>query len=65
MWRNAEMALARAKAAGAGQVELFGASDEAPEGGPAELFGAGDDTGTGEPEQAPAEAAASQQSGAA
>ena len=27
VWRNAEMALARAKAAGDGQVELFGAAD--------------------------------------
>jgi hypothetical protein len=44
---------------------MFGVSDEAPEGGQVEMFGAGDDTGTGEPEQAPAEAAASQQSGAA
>jgi diguanylate cyclase (GGDEF)-like protein/PAS domain S-box-containing protein len=82
MWRNAEMALARAKAAGGAQVEMFnagddtatagagqagmfGAGDEAAEGAQAGMFGAGDDTGTGEPEQAPADAAASQQSGAA
>jgi diguanylate cyclase (GGDEF)-like protein/PAS domain S-box-containing protein len=82
VWRNAEMALTRAKAAGDGQVEMFGAvdeaatagagqvemlgvSDEAPEAGQVEMFGAGDGTGTGEPEQASAEAAASQQSGAA
>jgi diguanylate cyclase (GGDEF)-like protein/PAS domain S-box-containing protein len=82
VWRNAEMALARAKAAGGGQVELFSAGDEAttagagqadmfgsgdqaPEGEQADMFGAGDGTGTGEPGQTPAEAAASQQSGAA
>jgi diguanylate cyclase (GGDEF)-like protein/PAS domain S-box-containing protein len=70
VWRNAETALARAKAAGGGQVEMFSAGDgatgdEATEDGPAEMFGAGDDTGTGEPDQASAEAAASQQSGAA
>ena len=53
----------RAKAAGAGQVEMFSASDESAEGGQVEMLGAG--TGTGEPEQASAEAAASQQSGAA
>ena len=43
MWRNAEMALARAKAAGAGQVELFGASDEAATAGAGQagMFGAG------------------------
>src|SRR5258708_581461 len=34
VWRNAEMALARAKAAGGGQVELFGADDDAGAGGP-------------------------------
>jgi diguanylate cyclase (GGDEF)-like protein/PAS domain S-box-containing protein len=66
VWRNAETALARAKAAGGGQVEMFSAGDEAARDGPAgRVFGAGDDTGTGKPEQAPAEAAASQQSGAA
>jgi diguanylate cyclase (GGDEF)-like protein/PAS domain S-box-containing protein len=65
VWRNAEMALTRAKAAGDGQVEMFGVSDEAPEGGHAEMLGAGDGTGTGQPEQAPAEAAASPQCGAA
>jgi len=46
VWRNAEMALGRAKAAGGGQVELFGAGDDA---------GARDD-----PVQAPAEAATPQ-----
>jgi diguanylate cyclase (GGDEF)-like protein/PAS domain S-box-containing protein len=49
VWRNAEVALARAKAAGGARVELFGA-----EGG----------VSTGDPGQAPAEAA-SQQPGAA
>jgi diguanylate cyclase (GGDEF)-like protein/PAS domain S-box-containing protein len=67
VWRNAEMALARAKAAGDGQVEMFSAGDDAATAGAGqtEMFGAGDGTGTGGPEQAPAEAAASQQSGAA
>jgi diguanylate cyclase (GGDEF)-like protein/PAS domain S-box-containing protein len=50
MWRNAETALARAKAAGGGRVEMFGADEPA---GP-------DDQGP-----APAEAAASPQPGAA
>ena len=45
VWRNAEVALARAKAAGGGRVELFGAGDE---------------PGAGEPGQDPAEAAAPQ-----
>jgi diguanylate cyclase (GGDEF)-like protein/PAS domain S-box-containing protein len=49
VWRDAEVALARAKAAGGGRVELFGAVDE---------------PGGGESGQAPAEAAA-QQPGAA
>jgi diguanylate cyclase (GGDEF)-like protein/PAS domain S-box-containing protein len=62
VWRNAETALVRAKAAGAGQIEMFSASDESAEGGRVEMLGAG--TGTGEPAQASAEAA-SQQSGAA
>jgi predicted signal transduction protein with EAL and GGDEF domain len=62
VWRNAETALVRAKAAGAGQIEMFSASDESAAGGRVEVLGAG--TGTGEPEQASAEAA-SQQSGAA
>ncbi len=44
------MALARAKAAGGGQVELFGADDDA---------------GAGDPGPEPAQAAASQQPGAA
>jgi diguanylate cyclase (GGDEF)-like protein/PAS domain S-box-containing protein len=74
VWRNAEMALARAKAAGGGQVEMFGAGDEpappasaGPTGisGQAGIFSAGDETSTGGLEQAPAEAAASQQPGAA
>jgi diguanylate cyclase (GGDEF)-like protein len=63
VWRNAEMALVRAKAAGGGQVELFNAHAEDAEDGKAEIFGADEDAG--EPEQAPAEAAASQQPGAA
>jgi diguanylate cyclase (GGDEF)-like protein/PAS domain S-box-containing protein len=50
VWRNAETALARAKAAGGGQVELFGADG---------------DTGAAGPAETPAEAAASPQSGAA
>src|SRR6516164_1020441 len=50
MWRNAETALARAKAAGGGRVEMFGASDPA---------------GPDDQEPAPAEAAASPQPGAA
>jgi diguanylate cyclase (GGDEF)-like protein/PAS domain S-box-containing protein len=50
MWRNAETALARARAAGAGRVEMFGADD------PAGADGRG---------PAPAEAAASPQPGAA
>jgi diguanylate cyclase (GGDEF)-like protein len=50
-WRNAEIALARAKAAGGAQVEMFGTDDEA---------GAAGDAG-----QEPAEAAASPQPGAA
>ena len=33
MWRNAETALARARAAGAGRVEMFGADDPAGAGG--------------------------------
>ena len=82
VWRNAETALARAKAAGGAQVEMFGdggntatagagqagmagAGDEAAESAQAGIFGGGDDTGTGEPEQTPAEAAASRQPGAA
>jgi diguanylate cyclase (GGDEF)-like protein len=50
VWRNAEVALARAKAAGRGRVELFGAED---------------DGSAADPGQAPAEAAASPQPGAA
>jgi len=50
MWRNAESALARAKAAGGGHVEMFGADDPA---------------GTDGQGPAPAEAAASPQPGAA
>ena len=50
MWRNAESALARAKAAGGGRVEMFGADDPA---------------GTDGQGPAPAEAAASPQPGAA
>jgi diguanylate cyclase (GGDEF)-like protein/PAS domain S-box-containing protein len=50
MWRNAETALARAKAAGGGRVEMFGAGEPAVT----------DDQGP-----APAEAAASPQPGAA
>jgi hypothetical protein len=50
MWRNAETALARAKAAGGGRVEMFGADDPAGSGGQV---------------PAPAEAAASPQPGAA
>jgi diguanylate cyclase (GGDEF)-like protein/PAS domain S-box-containing protein len=50
MWRNAETALARARAAGAGRVEMFAADDPA---------------GTGGQGPAPAEAAASPQPGAA
>jgi diguanylate cyclase (GGDEF)-like protein/PAS domain S-box-containing protein len=50
MWRNAETALARAKAAGGGRVEMFGASELA---------------GPDDQEPAPAEAAASPQPGAA
>jgi diguanylate cyclase (GGDEF)-like protein/PAS domain S-box-containing protein len=50
VWRNAETALARAKAAGGGQVELFGADDDA---------------GAGDPAPERAQAAASQQPGAA
>jgi diguanylate cyclase (GGDEF)-like protein len=67
VWRNAEMALARAKAAGGGQVEMFGAGDDAVTAGAGQagVFGAGDGTGTGGPGQEPAEAAASQQSGVA
>jgi diguanylate cyclase (GGDEF)-like protein/PAS domain S-box-containing protein len=45
VWRNAEVALARAKAAGGGRVELFGAGDEG---------------GAGDPGPAPAEAATPQ-----
>jgi diguanylate cyclase (GGDEF)-like protein/PAS domain S-box-containing protein len=51
VWRNAEIALARAKAAGGAQVELFGTGDEAG--------------GAGDPGQEPAQAAASPQPGAA
>ena len=60
-------ALARAKAAGGGQIELFRTGDDTGTSGAgqAEMFGTGDATGTGETEQTPAEAAASQQSGAA
>ena len=67
VWRNAEAALARAKAAGGAQVEMFGAGGNTatPGAGQARMFGAGDATGTGEPEQTPAEAAASRQPGAA
>jgi hypothetical protein len=50
MWRNAGTALARARAAGGGRVEMFGADD------PADTDGQG---------PAPAEAAASPQPGAA
>jgi diguanylate cyclase (GGDEF)-like protein/PAS domain S-box-containing protein len=50
MWRNAETALARAKAAGGGRVEMFGAGEPA---------------GPDDREAAPAEAAASPQPGAA
>ena len=50
MWRNAETALARAKAAGGGRVEMFGAGEPA---------------GPDDREPAPAEAAASPQPGAA
>jgi diguanylate cyclase (GGDEF)-like protein/PAS domain S-box-containing protein len=50
VWRNAETALARAKAAGGGQVELFGADDGA---------------GAGNPGPEPAQAAATHQPGAA
>ena len=50
MWRNAETALARAKAAGGGRVEMFGAGEPA---------------GPDDQEPAPAEAAASPQPGAA
>jgi diguanylate cyclase (GGDEF)-like protein/PAS domain S-box-containing protein len=50
MWRNAETALARAKAAGGGRVEMFGADDPA---------------GTAGQGPGPAEAAASPQPGAA
>jgi diguanylate cyclase (GGDEF)-like protein/PAS domain S-box-containing protein len=50
MWRNAETALARAKAAGGGRAEMFGADDPA---------------GTDGQGPAPAEAAASPQPGAA
>jgi predicted signal transduction protein with EAL and GGDEF domain len=50
VWRNAETALARAKAAGGGQVELFGADDDA---------------GAGNPGPEPAQAAATHQPGAA
>ena len=67
VWRNAQTALARAKAAGGGQIELFRTGDDTGTSGAgqAEMFGTGDATGTGETEQTPAEAAASQQSGAA
>ncbi len=75
VWRNAEMALARAKAAGGGQVEMFGAGDETATAGAgrdeisgeAGIFGAGDDAdaGAGGAVQTPAQAAASQQPGAA
>jgi len=50
MWRNAETALARAKAAGSGRVEMFGAGEPA---------------GPDDQKPAPAEAAASPQPGAA
>ena len=45
LWRNAEMALARAKAAGGGQVEMFSAGDDtsAARAGQAGIFGAGGD----------------------
>jgi diguanylate cyclase (GGDEF)-like protein len=62
---QAEMFSAGDEAADSGQAEMFSAGEEAAGDGPAELFGADHDTGTGEPEQAPSEAAASQQSGAA
>ena len=65
VWRNAETALARAKAAGGGQVEMFSTGDEATRDGPEEMFGADDRTGTVEPEQPSAETTATQQSGAA
>src|SRR5262249_16032415 len=66
-WRKAETALARAKAAGGVQVEMFGAGGNTATAGAGEagMFGAGDNTGTGEPGQTPAEAAASRQPGAA
>jgi len=67
VWRNAQTALARAKAAGGGQIELFRTGDDTGTSGAGQagMFGTGDATGTGEAEQTPAEAAASQQSGAA
>jgi len=37
VWRNAEVALARAKAAGGGRVELFGAQDDALAGDPGQV----------------------------
>jgi diguanylate cyclase (GGDEF)-like protein len=72
VWRNAEMALTRAKAAGGGRVEMFGTGDQAATAatGQAGMFGAGEEAaGGGQVEMFNtgdgAEAAASQQSGAA
>ena len=49
VWRNAEMALVRAKAAGGGQVEMFNASDETGTAGAgqAEMFGVSDEAPEG------------------
>ena len=55
----------RGQPADACAMVIFGAGGDPPEGGHAGIFGAGGGTGTGGPGEASAEAAASQQSGAA
>jgi len=62
VWRNAETALARAKVAGGGRVELFGAGDEAAS---EDEAGAAGEAGAEDPGPEPAGAVVSQQPGAA